>query len=53
MSRFASPKTAQILAERIAQRKRSTVPIAQFCQAIGCSPISYYQWKLKLAAKPY
>ena len=50
MSRFASPKTAQIWAERIAQRERSNAPVAQFCQSIGCSPTSYYQWKRKLAA---
>ena len=52
MSRFASPKTAQIWAERIAQCERSNAPVAQFCQSIGCSPTSYYQWKRKLAAKP-
>ncbi len=52
MSRFASPKTAQILAERIAQCERSSAPVAQFCQSIGCSPTSFYQWKRKLAAKP-
>ena len=52
MSRFASPKTAQIWAERIAQCERSNAPVAQFCQSIGCSPTSFYQWKRKLAAKP-
>ncbi len=39
MSHFASPKTAQIWAERIAQCERSNAPVAQFCQSIGCSPI--------------
>ena len=39
MSRFASPKTAQIWAERIAQCERSNAPVAQFCQSIGCSPM--------------
>ncbi len=52
MSRFASPKTAQIWAERIAQCERSNTPVAQFCQSIGCSPTSFYQWKRKLATKP-
>jgi hypothetical protein len=50
MSRFASPKTAQIWAERIAQCERSNVPIAQFCLLIGCSMTSFYQRKRKLAA---
>ena len=52
MSRFASPKTAQIRAERIAQCERSNAPVALFCQSIGCSPTSCYQWQRKLAAKP-
>ena len=52
MSRFASPKTAQIWAERIAQCERSNTPVAQFCQSINCSPTSFYQWKRKLAAAP-
>jgi hypothetical protein len=52
MSRFASPKTAQIWAERIAQCERSNAPVSQFCQWIGCSPTSFYEWKRKLAAKP-
>ncbi len=52
MSRLASPKTAQIWAERIAQCERSNTPVAQFCQSINCSPTSFYQWKRKLAAKP-
>jgi hypothetical protein len=39
MSRFASPKTAKIWAERIAQCERSNAPVAQFCQSIGCSPM--------------
>jgi hypothetical protein len=52
MSRLPSSKTAQIWAERIAQRERSNTPVAQFGQSIGCSPTSYYQWKRKLAAKP-
>jgi hypothetical protein len=38
MSRFASPKTTQIWAERIAKCERSNAPVAQFCQSIGCSP---------------
>jgi hypothetical protein len=52
MSRLPSSKTAQIWAERIAKGERSSVPVSQFCQSIGCSPTSYYQWKRKLAAKP-
>ena len=52
MSRFASAKTAQIGAERITKCERSNAPVSQFCQSIGCSPTSYYQWKRKLAAKP-
>jgi hypothetical protein len=52
MSRFASSKTAQIWAERIAKGERSNAPVAQFCQSIGCSPTSFTQWKRKLAAKP-
>ena len=52
MSRFASSKTAKIWADRIAMCERSNAPVAQFCQSIGCSPTSCYQWKRKLAAKP-
>jgi hypothetical protein len=52
MSRLASSKTAQIWAERIAQCERSNAPVAQFCQSIGCSPTSFYQWKRKPVAKP-
>jgi len=52
MSRLASSKTAQIWAERIAQCERSNAPVAQFCQSIGCSLTSCYQWKRKPAAKP-
>jgi hypothetical protein len=52
MSRFACPKTGRIWAERIAQCERSKAPVAQFCQSIGCSLTSNYQWKRKLAAKP-
>jgi hypothetical protein len=51
MSRFASSKTAQIRAERIAQCERSNAPVAQFCQSIGCSLTSFTQWKRQLAAK--
>ncbi len=39
MSHFASPKTAQIWAERIAQCERSNASVAQFCQSIGCWPM--------------
>jgi hypothetical protein len=39
MSHFASPKTAQIWAERIAQCERSNAPVALFCQSIGCWPM--------------
>jgi hypothetical protein len=42
MPRFASPKTTQILAERIANCEQSNAPVAQFGQSIGCSPTSYY-----------
>ena len=52
MSRFASPKGAQIWAERIAQGERSNAPVAHFCQSIGSSPTSFTQWKRKLAVKP-
>jgi hypothetical protein len=52
MSRFASPKTARIWDERIAQCERSNAPVAQFCQSVNCLPTSYDQWKRKLAATP-
>jgi hypothetical protein len=41
MLRFASPKTAQIWAERMAKGERSNAPVAQVCQSIGCSPTFY------------
>ena len=53
MSRFACPKTGRIWAERIAQCERSKAPVAQFCQSIGCSLTSNYQWKRKLATAPH
>lgn len=52
MSRLPSWKTARIWIERMAKGERFNAPVAQFCQSIGCSPTSYYQWKRKLAAKP-
>jgi len=52
MTRLRSSKTAHIWTERIAKGERSKAPVARFCQLIGCSPTSYYQWKRKLAAKP-
>jgi hypothetical protein len=52
MSRLPSSKTAKIWAERIAQCERSNAPVAQFCQSIGCSPTSFYQWKRKLSEPP-
>ena len=52
MSRLSSPSTAELWAERIAQCERSNLPVAQFCQSIGCSVTSFYQWKRKLAASP-
>jgi transposase-like protein len=36
----------------MAMCERSNASVSQFCQSIGCSPTSYYQWKRKLAAKP-
>jgi hypothetical protein len=53
MSRLASSKTAQIWAERIAQCEGSYVDTAQFCQSIGCSQTSFYQWKHRLVSTPY
>ena len=52
MSRLPSSKTAKVWAERIAQCERSNVPVAQFCQSIGCSPTFFFQWKRKTAGKP-
>jgi hypothetical protein len=43
MSRLSSPSTAELWAERIAQCERSNLPVAQFCQSIGCSVTSFYQ----------
>ena len=43
----------RIWIERMAKGERFNAPVAQFCQSIGCSPMtSYTQWKRKLAAKP-
>ena len=50
MSRFASPKTAQIWVERMALCERSNASVSQFCQSISCSPTSCYQWQRTLAA---
>ena len=53
MSRFASSKTGRIWVERMAMCERSNASVSQFCQSIGCLPMtSCYQWKRKLAAKP-
>jgi len=48
MSRVFSSKAAQLWAERIAQCKRSNLSAPKFCQSIGCSLTSFYQWKRKL-----
>jgi hypothetical protein len=52
MSRVFSSKAAQLWAERIAQCERSNLSAPKFCQSIGCSLTSFYQWKRKLAAPP-
>jgi hypothetical protein len=52
MSRVFSSKAAQLWAERIAQCERSNISAPKFCQSIGCSLTSFYQWKRKLAAPP-
>ncbi len=51
MSRLPSWKTARIWTERMAKGERSNAPVSQFCQSIGCSLTSFYQWKRELAAK--
>ena len=52
MSRVSFSKAVQLWAERIAQCERSNLPASQFCQSIGCSLTSFYQWKRKLAVPP-
>ena len=52
MSRVFSSKAAQLWAERIAQCERSNLSAPKFCQSIGCSLTSFYQWKRKLAVPP-
>ena len=52
MSRVFSSKAAQLWAERIAQCERSNISAPKFCQSIGCSLTSFYQWKRKLTAPP-
>jgi hypothetical protein len=36
----------------ITQCERSNLSAPKFCQSIGCSLTSFYQWKRKLAAPP-
>ncbi|MFN9625210.1 MAG: IS66 family insertion sequence element accessory protein TnpA, partial [Planctomycetota bacterium] len=52
MSNVTSSKAAQLWAERIAQCQQSNLSAPKFCQSIGCSLTSFYQWKRKLAASP-
>ena len=48
MSNVSSSKTVQMWAERIAQCQQSNLSAPKFCQSIGCSLTSFYQWKRKL-----
>ena len=52
MPNVTSSKAAQLWAERIAQCQQSNLSAPKFCQSIGCSLTSFYQWKRKLAASP-
>ena len=52
MSNVTSSKAAQLWAERIAQCQQSNLSAPKFCQSIGYSVTSFYQWKRKLAASP-
>jgi hypothetical protein len=38
----------QLWRQRIAQCEQSPLTVVQFCQSIGCSVPTYYQWKRKV-----
>lgn len=46
----ASHAKAQLWANRLRQFENSSLSVAQFCQSIGCSIPSFYQWRRKLSA---
>ena len=49
MPRLRREETAQRWASRLAQFENSNLSVAQFCQSIDCSVVSFYLWKRKLA----
>ena len=52
MSRSIDNK-AQHWAKRLREFEASSVSVAQFCQSVGCSLPTFYQWRRKLeGAKP-
>jgi len=34
--------------KRLAEFERSGMSVAQYCQSMGCSAVSFYQWRRKL-----
>jgi hypothetical protein len=42
---------AQLWANRLREFDASSLSVAQFCQSIGCSIPTFYQWRRKLAGQ--
>lgn len=49
MSRSYDTK-AQLWIKRFREFEASSLSVAQFCQSVGCSSPTFYQWRRKLAA---
>jgi transposase-like protein len=48
MSRSFDTK-AQLWTKRFREFEASSLSVAQFCQSVGCSSPTFYQWRRKLA----
>ena len=49
MAQFIESKT-QLWNKRLRQFENSSLTVAEFCQSIGCSIPTFYQWRNKLQA---
>lgn len=49
MSVVARPPKHQLWKERLEEFRSRQQTVQQFCEAVGCSPVTFYYWKRKLA----
>ena len=48
MSRTIDPAKLQVWRKRFSQFEQSGLTVAQFCQSIGCSVPTFYQWRRRV-----